>query len=247
MADGKYLFVDFDDTLSDQFKLNTQYVREVGALLAPKYGGEPEAWAKATADMLEALEKEYVERFVCRPLAGYREWLETVHDRASEMVFAGMGLQTPPDSRRLAIETQFAALASCDAAFPGAYDALLELYDGDYRVQMASGQESEYLLAALMGAGIESFTESKFGPDLVDCAKEGPEYYERIFGEIGVKPSDTLVVDDHPQAIAWALKTGVKVVQVRISRERRYPVVAGVEAVITELTELPALVKRILG
>jgi phosphoglycolate phosphatase-like HAD superfamily hydrolase len=240
------IFLDFDNTLSDQFQMNLQYVREVGVLLAPQYGGEVEAWAKAAADMMEALEQDYLARFRNNPLAGYNDWLAGLRGRAVSLLFGAMNLPIPPEAQELALETQFNALTSCNAAFPGAYDALSALFTAGYRIQMASGQESEWLLAGLMGAGIESFTESKFGPDLVDCAKEGPEFYERIFAEVGVQPADTLIVDNDPLALQWAMQVGAKVIQVQISTEQHFEALPGIP-VVTDLHTLPQRIKERLG
>jgi FMN phosphatase YigB (HAD superfamily) len=247
MTDDKFLFIDFDDTLSDPFRFQLQYVREIGAILAPKYGGEVEAWAKSGIDMLEALEKDYAARFVGNPLAGYCAWLETVRVRSVELLFRGMRLPVPANAEQLSVETQFSALLMCDSTFPGALEALTTLFEEGYRVQIASGQESQYLIAALMGAGIESYTESKFGPDLIDCAKEGPEYFERMFAATGVDPKEALVVDDFPPVIEWALQTGAKVIQSRLSVERHHDTVPGVAAVLTDLRALPDVVKEVQG
>ncbi len=239
-----YLFIDFDDTLSDSFVLRTQYAREVGALLAQSYGKTEDEWAKATADLLMILEKDYVARFVGNPLGGYSEWLHAARQKSAETLFSVLNLPVPGNAIQIIIETQFNALTACDASFPGAYAALDALFQADVRVQLASGNESEFLLAALIGAGIESFTESKFGPDLVDCAKEGPEYYLKIFEATGVAPSDALVVDDQPEALQWAMAAGAKTIQAQISTERRFPEVPGVLAVMTHLQQLPELAAR---
>lgn len=247
MSDEKFVFIDFDNTLSDQFQLNLQYVREVGNLLAPKYGGEVADWAKAMAEVMEAIEQDYIARFLRNPLNGYCAWLEQMPAQAATRLFTRMGLPLPPNLKELAIETQFNALTACDAAFPGAYDALSALFEEGYRTQIASGQESEWLLAALMGAGLESFTESKFGPNLIDCAKEGPEFYERIFEQVGVAPAEALVVDNDPAALDWAMQVGAKAIQVQVSPECHLLEAPGIVAAITDLADLPQLVRQTLG
>ena len=236
------VFLDFDDTLSDPFQFHVQYVREVGALLAPRYGGSEERWAKAAVDLLESVEAEYVVRFTGNPLNGYCAWLETVRERSAVTMFQRVGIPAPEDPARVARETQFETLRRCNAAFPGAVDALEGLRAAGFRIHIASGQESEYLTAALAGADLDRFVEMKFGPDLVDCAKEGPEYYERIFAAAGVKASDAVVVDDHPPAIDWALLAGASVIQSKLSRKRHYDTAAGVVGVMTDMRELPGLV-----
>ena len=154
-------------------------------------------------------------------------------------MFERMGLPIPSDAARIARETQFNALIQCNAAFPGAQEVVKALFDSGHRIQIASGQESEYLVAALRGAGLEKYIESKFGPDLIDCAKEGPEYYSRIFEATGVRAQDAVVVDDWPPAITWALQTGARVIQSKLSRERHFETVQGVAAILTDLRALP--------
>ena len=239
-----YLFLDFDETLSDSFVLRTQYVREVGRLLAQSYGKTEDEWAKATVDFLIELEKDYMARFVGKPLAGYSDWLDEARQKSAERLFSALEQPIPDEAVRMIRETQFAALTACNAAFPGAYEALDALFQADARVYLASGNDSEYLLAAATGAGIERFTESKFGPDLIDCAKEGPEYYDRIFEAVGITPDAAIVVDDQPEALQWAMAAGAKTIQARISTELRFPDVPGVLAIMTDLRELPELVRK---
>jgi beta-phosphoglucomutase-like phosphatase (HAD superfamily) len=247
MPSERFVFLDFDDTVSDPFQFHTQYVREIGRLLGAQYGGEPDQWAKAAIDMLEVLDCEYRDRFEGYPLNGYRAWLETVRERSARKMFERMDIPMPPEADRVAREMQFNALLQCNAAFPGALEALSGLFDAGCRIQIASGQESEYLMAALMGAGLESYTESKFGPDLVDCAKEGPEFYHRIFAAAGADPANSVVVDDAPAAIGWALQAGAAVIQSKLSRERHFDNIPGIAAVMTDLRELPALVDSVFA
>jgi phosphoglycolate phosphatase-like HAD superfamily hydrolase len=246
MKSDRFVFLDFDGTLSDPARFKHQYVREVGRILAPQFGGDDEAWASAVSDTLDVIDSEYSARFGGNPLAGYRDWLEPMRVRSVQHLFRRMNLSLPEAAHQLAVETQFNALIMCDATYHGASEALTALYQNGYRVQIASGQESQYLIAALMGAGIESFTESKFGPDLIDCAKEGPEYFERVFEATGVLPGDTLVVDDHPDAIAWARSTGAPVIQARLGPLPEYPAVDGVP-VVTDLRKLPQLIVEVMG
>jgi hypothetical protein len=95
-----YLFIDFDETLSDSFVLRTQYVREVGALLAQSYGKTEDEWAKVTIDLLVALERDYVARFVGNPLAGYSDWLGEARQKSAERLFAALDQPIPANGLR---------------------------------------------------------------------------------------------------------------------------------------------------
>lgn len=241
MRRPRAVFLDFDDTLNDQFELNRQYVRAIGSILACQYGGQAHRWAECAAQMLVRLEDDYIVRFKRHPLRGYRSWLAEARVQAAELLFACMESRPPAEAASVSLATQAAALHRCSATFPGAKCALAELRQREYSVHIASGQESEYISAALEGAGMEHLAGLRFGPDLVDCAKEGPEYYARIFAEAGVRPEDAVVLDDDPAALAWALATGATVVQARLSIERRRPVRREVYAVIERLDRLPNL------
>lgn len=244
MVEEKFIFLDFDDTLNDPILLYSQYVRELGAHLAPQFGGQADRWARTAIETLRGLETEYQSLFRGNPLGGYCDWLAAVHERCGALMFTGQNLPVPNDIATIMREAQFSALLQCNALFPGAAQALTDLYNAGCRLQMASGQESEFLMAALMGGGIESYTESKFGPDLVDCAKEGPEYYRRIFAAVGVEARNAVVVDDWPPAIGWALETGAMVIQSHLSRERRYEPIAGAVQ-LHELRDLPDAANRL--
>ncbi len=246
MPEQTYVFLDFDDTLCDMAEHRLQLVHELAGLLSEEYGGAEDEWAPVLAPTLAASLIGYREEFVGRPLAGFNRWITEERARVAREIFEAKGIAIPPDTDigALAARLQFEALTACNASFPNAEEALRELFDMGVRAQLASSQESEYLLAALIGAGIESYTESKFGPDLVDCAKEGPVYYRRILEACGIGPAQAIVVDDQPECLDWAEEAGAKVIQARLkpdSPEQQFPMS------ISDLSELPAAVRKLAG
>ena len=78
-----------------------------------------------------------------------------------------------------------------------------------------------------------------YGSDLVNTLKETPVYYERLFADLGIAPSDTLIVDDNPRVLAWARDLGA--VTVLISAQGQDP--DGIQS-INSLAELPKLVRH---
>ena len=241
MPSARTLFLDFDDTLSDPFLFHSQYVRELGLILADAYGGDAERWSIAAIDLLVEVEEEYVRRFVRRPLNGYYAWLNTVRVRSAHQMFDRMGIDVPPSPARVARDSQFSALLRCNAIFPGVEPVLHEICSAGYEIHIASGQESDYLTAALRAAGLEDITGVKFGPDLIDCAKEGPEYFERAVARVGASAVDCVLVDDFPPAIEWAKSAGLQVIQSGLSRDRHYDRAEGVVGVMRDFRELPDL------
>lgn len=236
---------DFDDTLSDPIPFFLQFAREIGVYLSHRFGKEQAAWEKAAADMLIAVQDDYWDHFGGNPTNGYLDWLHTLPERTIRMMFDAVALPMPSDADRLAVDLQFSALSRCHAGFPGAEQVVAELHRQGYALHMASGQESEYLRGGLTGLGLTPYFGRLFGPDLIDCAKEGMEYYIRVFAALGVSSDEVIVVDDYPPAIGWAVGTGAHVIQAKLSPVIHQPIQPGVAAVMTDLHDLPALIAQI--
>jgi FMN phosphatase YigB (HAD superfamily) len=217
MPSFRHVFLDFENTLVSQSELRRRYVEELAALLSSDFGGEPEVCLRAARTGIERSVARYEDRFLADPLAEFIAWLGDERERVGREVFHAASLPLPDEAIGEVVKRlQFDALSVCSAPLPGASEALDALFQLGFRVQLASAWDSEWLMAALMGSGLESYTESKFGPDLVNCAKEGPEFYRRIFAVCGVSPRETVVVDDQPKCLAWASEAGANVIQARI-------------------------------
>ena len=177
--------------------------------------------------------------------ANYSQWLDAARLKSADLIFGAMDIPLPDNPLELVMQTQFQALTACNALFDGAAECLETLTQNGVTVHIASANDSEFLRAALIGAGIEQFIEARFGPDQINCAKEGPEFYTRIFAKTGVAATETIVVDDHPETLQWAMQAGAVAIQVRLSREMHYPDTPGVAAILTDLRDLPPLVAQL--
>ncbi len=205
----RYLLLDFDKTLSDQARLYPQFCQCIAERLRAQFGGDEAAVLTAVTDMLGCLVAEFEERFTGKPHAGYCAWLPQRHLRATEILSASLGFTPPYEAVQFARDVQYEALCRCDALYDGAAEALAEAADRGYPLVMASANESEFLEAALKGAGIAAhFSLPHFGPDTIDCAKEGPEFYQAIFESLGIRSQDAIVVDDKIECLTWARDLG---------------------------------------
>ncbi len=237
------LLFDFDDTLSEQIHFNTQYVRGIGGVLAERFGGEGEDWAKSAIDMLVALEAEYIAQFETMH-TGYNTWYAGMHMAAMSRVFAGMGRDVPEGAEQLSHETQRLAMAQCDAIFPGVRETLFQLKEAGYTLHLASGNDSLHLQRALVGAGLASLFERHYGPDLIDCVKEGPLYYERIFADLNLTPQQAVVIDNDPNALTWAISLGAQAIQVDFLPYKQVPIVHGTLAHVRSFAEIYAVLTK---
>ena len=75
-----------------------------------------------------------------------------------------------------------------------------------------------------------------YGTDLLNTMKERPEFYIRLFSDLQLAPNEALIVDDNPQALAWAEEPGARTVLVGNAQA-----VSGGTLCIGNLAELPAL------
>ena len=154
-----------------------------------------------------------------------------------------LDIPTPPaeESIELAHRATAYIVPRVHAAYSGVADAIRTLHSQGYTLHTASGEPSTDLAGYLEGMGVRVYFGRLYGPDLIDTFKEGPEYYERIFADVGVSPTDTLVVDDNPNAINWAEQTGAWTVLVSNS------IYSGTMATlcIGSLAELPEIIQRL--
>ena len=219
------LFFDFDDTLSDYERFGAQYVAALAGVLSLEMGGPAEEWGQAVQYALSAGVERYLERFQGSPLAGYNVWLAEERSRVVTEVFLRAG-RIAPDSESavaLAVLLQDRALRGCSALFAGADSALRQLSDRGFTLALASSQESRYLRGAMTGISSFHCIREFYGPDLLDCAKEGPEFYGRLFEAAGIEPGQAVVIDDQVMCLEWADEVGAPVIQACV-RETPEPV-----------------------
>jgi HAD superfamily hydrolase (TIGR01509 family) len=98
------------------------------------------------------------------------------------------------------------------SAFPGVVETIRALHRQGYTLHTASGESSLDLEGYLHAMGVRDCFGRLYGPDLIETLKEGPEYYERIFADLGITAAEVLVVDDSPHAIVWATQVGARTV-----------------------------------
>ena len=246
MTTSGTVFLDFDDTLVDFSAFMVAWARAIGDVMMHRLGGESRHWSDEAVRILTRLELEYRAVFVANPLAGYRQWLTDVRRREAREALARTGLPETEENLAIMVDAFLRSLLTVRAPVAGALELLRALDGMPVTVHLASGQDSDHLLYALRGMGVRDFSGYRFGPDLIDCAKEGPEYYERCFALCDAAPP-RIVVDNQPEPLQWAMAAGAFAIHSNVVPTSCQDAASGVSGSISHLGQLPLLVQTIIS
>jgi HAD superfamily hydrolase (TIGR01509 family) len=237
------VFLDDGGVMNDNNIRALQWQYLVGEFFVPLLGGSPETWSRANRMVADRLFEPSAWRRRVQAAPDYRsfdrdyqvEWLRGM----CELVEVG----TSSDEECLRLARRAAAFITCrvQAAFPGVVDTIRTLHRQGYMLHTASGESSLDLAGYLQAMGVRDCFGRLYGPDLIEALKEGPEYYERIFADLGIEAAEALVVDDSPRAIGWAMQVGARTVLVGDSS---FPQ-TGTTLHIWSLVELPAMLQQL--
>ena len=236
------IFLDFDDTLVDSKEHGLQYVRALAMHLSEEQGGEIANWTKAIATGIIGMKQRYLWYFNASNLEKFDLWMDIERVATTMGIFQLAGSPYPESVNMLqyARDMQFKALKTCQAAHAGVKPALEALRDSDIQMHAASANESEYLRGAFHGLGLEALIQVNFGPDLINCAKEGQRYYVEIFKYLGLDPERAIVVDDQIECLDWAVQLGAQAIHANIGGNRDM----SDYSTITHFSQLPSLVSQ---
>ena len=237
-----HLFLDFDDTLVDSKEHNRQYVSALAKNLCEEHGGEISVWSRAIATGISGMKQRYLWHFNEHNLEDFNIWMDIERVATTMGIFQLAGITYPEvkDMLRYAVDMQFTALTTCNAAHEGVKPALEALSDLGFELHAASANESEYLRGAFVGMGLGALVKFEFGPNLVHCAKEDKRFYKDIFDYVQADPSQVIVVDDQIECLKWATEMGAMGIHANIG---------GIDvesefATMTHFSQLPELVMR---
>ncbi|HEX4715512.1 MAG TPA: HAD-IA family hydrolase [Ktedonobacteraceae bacterium] len=237
------LLIDDGGVMNDNRLRGEQWPALVGEFFAPRLGGTLVAWAGAnrtiTAHIFEP------ENWRQRALQAASDY--SAFERAYWLDWLGgmcqlVGISCPPKEECIDLARQAEAyvIPRVRTACPGASETIRHLHTQGYTLHTASGESSIHLQGYLEGMGVRDCFGQLYGSDLLDTLKERPEYYTRLFANAQLDPTDALVIDDSPRALAWARELGATTVL--ISAE--YKSMDGMYC-IGSLAELPELLQWI--
>ena len=237
------IFLDDGGVMNDNNVRALQWQRLVGEYFVPLLGGSSEAWSRANRLVTDRLFEPDAWRRRVQAAADYRSFDRDYQVEWLQGMCALAGIETPPEEECLHLARRAAAFITrrVQAAFPGVGDTIRAVHRQGYRLHTASGEFSLDLGGYLQAMGVRDCFGRLYGPDLIETLKEGPEYYERIFADLGIAAADALVVDDSPRATRWAAQVGARTVLVGDSS----PLRTGATVQIGNLVELPATLQQL--
>jgi len=232
------VFLDVGGVINDKDQQITQWQRLVGPCFVSLLGGTAEGWAQANGLITERL----------------LEW-ESAHARANFVTFysasqlhwvrgicnlQNMPIPSVEECLNLASRATDWISRRVQAAMPDAREAIRLLSSQGYRLHTASGSCSREMAGYLEGLGVRHYFGRPYGADLINAFKQEPQYFERIFADSGVRPTEALVVDDSAQALRWARQVGARTILVSSSLPPEQDTIPH----IGSLTELPAWLQQ---
>jgi HAD superfamily hydrolase (TIGR01509 family) len=123
---------------------------------------------------------------------------------------------------------------------PGAVEAIQTLHSQGYLLHTASGAISFEIAGYLEAVGVRSCFGRCYGADLINTFKQGPAYFERLFADLNLRPTEALVVDDGSDVLGWAIQVGARTVLVSPPA----PSEKAMTACLGSLAELPAWLQQ---
>lgn len=96
----------------------------------------------------------------------------------------------------------------------GAYLILEYLLESDYKTALASSSSTKSIQKNLQRANMNHYFEVIVGGDTVEHSKPEPDIYIKACAELGVRPQDSIAIEDSPNGIKAAYFAGMKPIMV---------------------------------
>ena len=239
------VFLDDGGVMNDNRLRGSQWRRLVAEFFVPRLGGGSEAWEEANRIVVDAIVEPTAWQSRLLAARDYHHFARSYQLDWLRRMCALVGVAAPGDDECYALGCQATALIipQIHAAFPGAVEAIRTLFQRGYLLYTASSGSSTELAGHLEGMGVRNCFQRLYGPDLINTFKNGPAFYERLFADAGILPAEALVLDDSPQAIAWATQAGARAILV--GQASTTP--DGAVHRIASLAELPGIIEDMEG
>jgi len=124
---------------------------------------------------------------------------------------------------------------------PGAHSLVSELKDRGYRLAVVSSSLQWMMDEVLSQTGLGALFDASVSADDVKKEKPSPEPYLKAVSDLGLEPSQAVVVEDSETGVASAIAAGVPVIAVRHRYNGRHDM-SGAIAELAGLSDLSDVV-----
>ena len=124
------------------------------------------------------------------------------------------------------------------APLPGAMELMRELHEAGYRQALASSTPVENIQLISSVLHLERYLSELVSGETVARGKPAPDIFLKAASDLGVLPSDALVIEDAVAGIQAARAAGMRCIAV--AGERDLPGLRAADLVVRDLTEVSA-------
>lgn len=237
------IFFDDGGVLNDNDIRGPQWSAFCGEFFHSKFGGDPKVWGEANRKITTSLATSFwgdtkvISQDYIMFYANYKsEWVK--------QMFEEYGRSVPPkkDRERIFDTTIEYVWPKIHSAIPGIVECVKELFSKGFLLYTSTGLHSKEIKMVLEGMGIKQFFSEFFGPDLINTRKRNPKFFDHIFKKVSIDSSKAIVIEDNPEFIGYALKTGAQVIQACVTGE--YP--PQFPLYVENMHELPNIIENLI-
>lgn len=205
-----HIFFDLYGTLVDSARMKPCYAAALGRIMAARFGGAPEAWAAANAQIVADWDSYYADLDLSGD-HGIEDMWEGEY-RVTRALFRLTGTPEPEQPVITALSRELPGLvsASCDALFPEVQAVLHALRGRGLSLGVASHALQGQARGALAAGGLlHLFSAPIWGVDAAEQFDKDADFYRKLARAARADPSACLVVDDTPAPLGAAREAGM--------------------------------------
>jgi FMN phosphatase YigB (HAD superfamily) len=215
-----YIFFDDGNTLNDNRVRGKQWQQLIGEYFSPRFGGKPKVWGTANLELTRDFGGEGVPKLLYDNRdKSFKTFIEWFIEKWINEMFDFVGIKRPKKHlyKKIYYGASEYVASRVSAAFPGVLESIKDLYNKGYSLYLASGTESIELDFYYEAMGIKQFFKKLYGPDLINVLKVDETYYEGIFNNLDISPTQSIFVEDKPYYLNIAKNLGAIVIQACIT------------------------------
>ncbi len=180
------IFLDDGGVITDKQRRAAEFARLVGNCFVPLLGGTEEAWTCAHRMVADRLADPQSVRALAT--VDFVSFYQAYQLRWVGGMCELLGLPPPPEEECLDLASRALSWITrrIHAVLPGAVETIRLLHRQGYALYTASGSCSLELAGALEGMGVRHCFGRLYGADLINTFKDDPEYYARLFADVGI-------------------------------------------------------------